>query len=199
VLLNYLRTGELVWPTDEAHKRELELELEFYQFEHHKPPQQFPDSTILAPSQQEHLIAWRQKLRGGLSSVQEGTGWRLLYRMSRDGTRIDDFTQRCTNKGETFLVAKARTGNCFGGYGANSWRPGSNKVDRHAFTFTFDQLGQGRMAMAQATLNYSSQQLVFSNDLYFTNSVMTHATGAAAGADVYSPADVHEVEVWGAQ
>jgi hypothetical protein len=37
VLLNYLRTGELVWPLDETKQRELQLELEFYQFVNHIP------------------------------------------------------------------------------------------------------------------------------------------------------------------
>jgi hypothetical protein len=68
----------------------------------------FIDSIILNANHTNQLTAWY------------GTGWKLLYRASRDGWQGTDFHAKCDNKGETITVVKSNN-NIFGGYLKASW------------------------------------------------------------------------------
>jgi hypothetical protein len=209
-----------VWPSDEAQRREIELELEFYQFENYnayereEPRGPMAESLILDAQQQEQLVAWRQQARGGRAAsmvagrdASEGGGgpdWQLLYRMSRDGAQFVDFTERCANRGETFLVARSGQGHCFGCYASASWYSSGSVHDPLAFVFTLASPHGGgggpyMSPVASVMLHADARQVAFSANLVFIGS-MAHVVGNAAIMGPFSgPLSqmLQEVEVWG--
>ena len=63
----------------------------------------------------------------------------LLYRKSRDGSKPDDFHNRCDNKGITITFIETTKGYKFGGYTELNWdKSGFGKTDKTAFIFSFN-------------------------------------------------------------
>jgi len=131
IILNYLRTGELLFPEDDKIlKKELLKEVEFYQIEGIlellKPQTStitFPDSSILEGRSNfcETLNQW---VGGSSSSSGSARVWRLLYKGSRDGFVPSTFHSRCDNQGATYTLFKMG-GNIFGGYNPHAWNSSS--------------------------------------------------------------------------
>lgn len=71
-------------------------------------PSTFVGGSILNREQVNQLTNWY------------GTGWKLLYKASRDGWQGSDFHSKCDNKGETVTVIKVNN-YVFGGYLGASW------------------------------------------------------------------------------
>ncbi len=154
MILNYLRTGQLVLPDGEAARQELQIELDFYQFQHlpSASAQQvlpFEGSTLLSDELHHYkLIEWWHQTNsgtsaspvlptGGQGNKESGAKWKLLYRGSRDNTTPTSFHERCDNQGETFVVARSFNGFLFGGYTSVPWNSnGGYNADPKAFLFT---------------------------------------------------------------
>eukprot|EP01112_Ceratiomyxa_fruticulosa_P007184 TRINITY_DN1854_c0_g1_i2.p2 TRINITY_DN1854_c0_g1~~TRINITY_DN1854_c0_g1_i2.p2 ORF type:complete len:342 (+),score=62.55 TRINITY_DN1854_c0_g1_i2:867-1892(+) len=127
-ILNYLRTGELVLPSNKPHLVKLLLmEAEFYQIEslvdllggktveEEQTFHLFSESNILSnerPSLVEKLNEWV-----GCESTQK---WRLVYKGSRDGFQASKFHLNSDNKGASYTILKSGK-NIFGGYNPSSW------------------------------------------------------------------------------
>ncbi|XP_064607826.1 interferon-induced protein 44-like [Liolophura sinensis] len=68
---------------------------------------------------------------------EESKGFRLLYRISRDGCAADVFHQKCNNQGPTVTVAYNTSGYIYGGYTSQSWTSSGTYVqDGKAFLFS---------------------------------------------------------------
>ena len=126
-ILNYLRNGELVCPDDEAVKRQLLLEAEFYQIQAiikrlSPPVQTFSTLSVILneDNHQDILLDW---LPPNVATQQ------LLYRASRDGRRVKDFHHYCDGKGPTLVLMK-HGDYIFGGYTEKSWRSRKYSVYR---------------------------------------------------------------------
>lgn len=74
--------------------------------------------------------------------IGEGSkGFRLLYRVSRDGCSAAVFHQKCDNRGPTVTVAYNTSGYIYGGYTSQSWTSsGSYVKDGKAFLFSLTNL-----------------------------------------------------------
>ena len=126
-ILNYLRTGRLLFPKDELIREEL-LEAEFYQIRgileelRHPPNQPFKDSTVLSTEHKQVLINnfLKEQLSGESNFV-------LIYRASRDGWHSSKFHALCDEKGPTVTVVK-NGNNIFGGYTEMSWDDGKHLI-----------------------------------------------------------------------
>ena len=63
----------------------------------------------------------------------------LLYRKSRDGSKPDDFHNKCDNKGITITFIETTKGYKFGGYTELNWdKSKKNKKDNSTFIFSFN-------------------------------------------------------------
>ena len=62
----------------------------------------------------------------------------LLYRVTRDGDRAEDFHEKCDNKGPTLTLCKGRDDIIFGGYTEAEWdsKERHPKYDKNAFIFS---------------------------------------------------------------
>ena len=118
VILQYLRTGELVVPDDKIIRKELLTEAEFYQIQgmiDELRSHPFEESNILSSAQRNTLIDWLKR-----SLTRASDNYVLIYRASRDGWAASSFHQRCDLKGPTITVAQC--GNyIFGGYTEAQW------------------------------------------------------------------------------
>ena len=127
-ILNYLRTGRLLFPKDELIREELLEEAEFYQIHgileelRHPPNQPFKDSTILSTEHKQVLI--NNFLKEQLS---DESNFVLIYRASRDGWHSSKFHTLCDDKGPTVTVLK-NGNNIFGGYSEMSWEDGKHLI-----------------------------------------------------------------------
>ena len=118
-ILNYLRTGELVFPEDKVVRRELLSEAEFYQVQgiiDELCPRPFLNSKILSDEQKQIIVNTWLKER----LTRRHTTFVLLYRASRDGWDSSYFHSICDNKGPTLTVVRSED-NIFGGYTEKSW------------------------------------------------------------------------------
>eukprot|EP01112_Ceratiomyxa_fruticulosa_P015491 TRINITY_DN4553_c0_g1_i3.p1 TRINITY_DN4553_c0_g1~~TRINITY_DN4553_c0_g1_i3.p1 ORF type:complete len:342 (+),score=60.68 TRINITY_DN4553_c0_g1_i3:285-1310(+) len=140
-ILNYLRTGELVVPTEFPHiVKMLLLEAEFYQIESlivllggEKPsePEFFAESTIL-PHDKSHLSEILNEWVGAPKDQK----WKLIYKGTRDGFQGSTFHALADNKGSTYTLVKSNR-NIFGGYNPLSWtsnRGYTNGIDSFLFS-----------------------------------------------------------------
>jgi len=220
VLLNYLRTGELVMPSDTAQRRELEVELDFYQFEHAWPPPFHASLLLGLKEHRDKLIAWRNQAQqaqaSGGTSTPAARGpvaarWRLLYRLTRDGAQSAALRARCDSKGETFLVAKSTQGHLFGGYSSTSWTS-TAVADAKSFLFTLTNPcriapTQYRLSNSGSAAQASHDQLTFGSgaDLRFGNPLTSATCSQLLGAGSWGTStlvgsphiQVVELEVWG--
>ena len=118
LILNYLRTGQLVVPEDKIVRKELLTEAEFYQVQgiiDELKASPFEDSTILSTEHRQTLTSW---LKHTLTSA--GHTYSLIYRASRNGWAASNFHSFCDRKGPTVVVVKS--GNyIFGGYTEQHW------------------------------------------------------------------------------
>ena len=127
-ILNYLRTGRLLFPKDELIREELLEEAEFYQIHgileelRHPPNQPFKDSAILSTEHKQVLI--NNFLKEQLS---DESNFVLIYRASRDGWHSSKFHALCDDKGPTVTVVK-NGNNIFGGYTEMSWEDGNHLI-----------------------------------------------------------------------
>ena len=63
----------------------------------------------------------------------------LLYRKSRDGSKPEDFHNKCDNKGITLTIIETTKGYKFGGYTELQWdKVGKFKKDKSTFIFSFN-------------------------------------------------------------
>ena len=117
-ILNYLRTGKLIFTDDKIIRKEILEEAEFYQIQgivDQLKPKPFEESTIVTNLNHRNL------LKGWLPiSVFSNGDVVLLYRASRDGSLASTFHSRCDDKGPTVVVIKVGS-NIFGGYTDQSW------------------------------------------------------------------------------
>ena len=118
LILNYLRSGQLVLPEDKILRRELLTEAEFYQIKgiiDEMKASPFENSSILSVEHRQILASW---LKGTLTSACHT--YSLIYRASRDGWAASNFHSCCDRKGPTVTVIKC--GNyIFGGYTEQYW------------------------------------------------------------------------------
>lgn len=118
LILNYLRSGQLVLPEDKILRRELLTEAEFYQIKgiiDEMKVSPFENSSILSVEHRQILASW---LKGTLTSACHT--YSLIYRASRDGWAASNFHSCCDRKGPTVTVIKC--GNyIFGGYTEQYW------------------------------------------------------------------------------
>ena len=118
LILNYLRSGQLVLPEDKILRRELLTEAEFYQIKgiiDEMKVSPFENSSILSVEHRQILVSW---LKSTLTSACHT--YSLIYRASRDGWAASNFHSCCDRKGPTVTVIKC--GNyIFGGYTEQYW------------------------------------------------------------------------------
>ncbi|XP_078360090.1 BTB/POZ domain-containing protein KCTD21-like isoform X2 [Oculina patagonica] len=137
IILNYLRTGQLIAPEDKIARKELLAEAEFYQIKgiiDELKARPFKDSLILSPDQRQTLINW---LKPTLTSASHN--FALLYRSSRDGMSSRGskefnntlFHSFCDCKGATVVVVKYGE-YIFGGYTEQQWEKSNWGVHRKA-------------------------------------------------------------------
>ena len=63
----------------------------------------------------------------------------LLFRKSRDGSKPEDFHNKCDNKGNTITIIETTKGYIFGGYTELQWdRSDKFKKDKSTFIFSFN-------------------------------------------------------------
>ena len=63
----------------------------------------------------------------------------LLFRKTRDGSKVDDFHKKCDNKGITIIFIETTKGYKFGGYTELQWeRKGGSKKDNSTFIFSLN-------------------------------------------------------------
>ena len=63
----------------------------------------------------------------------------LLFRKTRDGSKIDDFHKKCDNKGITIVFIETTKGYKFGGYTELQWNSNSGHIkDKSTFIFSFN-------------------------------------------------------------
>ena len=64
---------------------------------------------------------------------------KLLYRLTRDGSKPEDFHRLCDNKGPTLTIFKSENNRKFGGYLSKNWESkGHWKNDNNVFLFSID-------------------------------------------------------------
>ena len=89
------------------------------------------DSIILKESKKDLTF---------LKKIFEWTGYNkmeLLYRSSRDGTKSQNFHEKCDNQGPTICLYKNEKGYIFGGYASISWTNNGNGYKRAPDCFIF--------------------------------------------------------------
>ena len=134
-ILNYLRTGRLLFPKDELIREELLEEAEFYQIRgileelRHPKNQPFKDSTVLSTEHKQVLI--NNFLKEQLS---DESNFVLIYRASRDGWHSSKFHALCDDRGPTVTVVK-NGNNIFGGYTEMSWEDGKHWIKEIQWRF----------------------------------------------------------------
>jgi len=156
VILQYLRTGELVVPDDKIIRKELLTEAEFYQIQgmiDELRSHPFEESNILSSAQRNTLIDWLKR-----SLTRASDNYVLIYRASRDGWAASSFHQRCDLKGPTITVAQC--GNyIFGGYTEAQWEslwPAVYKEDPNSFLFSLSNpsgLNSKKMSLLPRKMN----------------------------------------------
>ena len=63
----------------------------------------------------------------------------LLFRKSRDGSKPEDFHNKCDNKGNTITIIETTKGNKFGGYTELQWDKSEKfKKDKSTFIFSLN-------------------------------------------------------------
>ena len=62
----------------------------------------------------------------------------LLFRKTRDGSTLNDFHNKCDNKGITIVFIETTSGYKFGGYTELQWdKSGNGKREKSTFLFSF--------------------------------------------------------------
>ena len=121
-ILNYLRTGRLIFPDDKSVRKELLEEAEFYKVSEimtYLCPPPFQESKLLSSDQKQIFVNhWLKELLDRRHST-----FVLIYRASRDGWDSSNFHALCDNKGPTVTVVKSGD-YIFGGYTEQSWEEG---------------------------------------------------------------------------
>ena len=121
-ILNYLRTGRLIFPDDKSVRKELLEEAEFYKVREimtYLCPPPFHESKLLSSDQKQIFVNhWLKELIDRRHST-----FVLIYRASRDGWDSSNFHALCDNKGPTVTVVKSGD-YIFGGYTEQSWEKG---------------------------------------------------------------------------
>ena len=89
------------------------------------------DSIILRESGKENEF---------IKEILEWSGYKsmeLIYRGSRDGTKSNDFHNKCDNQGPTICLFKNEKGYIFGGYSSISWTNDSGNYHSAPESFIF--------------------------------------------------------------
>jgi len=117
VILDYLRTGKVNlkrYAYDVV--EDLKTELGFYQVDIPELTSPMAGTKLLNKEQQEKIQEW----------VGKAKKFTLLFCATRDGFGVNNFHQKCDNKGPTVTVIQSTTGHIFGGYAADSWDSSTN-------------------------------------------------------------------------
>ena len=129
IILNYLRTGELIYPKEnKILTKELYLEAKFYQVVNIQkeiwPKLAFENSSYiignLNEGQKSALLSW-------LPEKHNFVTWVQLYSSTSHGWFSSSVHQRCDNSGPIIVIARAGN-NIFGGYAEVSWSSGNTVI-----------------------------------------------------------------------
>ena len=107
LILNYLRTGQLVLPEDKILRRELLTEAEFYQIKgiiDEMKASPFENSSIPSVEHRQILASW---LKGTLTSACHT--YSLIYRASRDGWAASNFHSCCDPRDQLLPLSSVGT------------------------------------------------------------------------------------------
>lgn len=168
IVLDYLRTGKLIWPSDPQQKEQLKLELEYYGLQ--PDPIVVTDSVILKDQKevQNQLLEWLQE---DDINVHE---WQLLYRGSENGFSPALFHSFCDNQGETLTLIQTTEGWILGGYTPIPWDTSSGlKKDRRIWAFTLKSESGQPMKLSSHSISCSHSygpafsNVVLSKDILF--------------------------------
>ena len=78
-------------------------------------------------------------IRNWIHGMKTIIKFKLLYRMSRDGTSSLDFHSRCDNQGKTLVLIETKNGKRIGGYTPLQWNSGGGfKCGINIWIFTLD-------------------------------------------------------------
>jgi len=127
-VINYLRTGKLVYPNDPYVKNLFISDLSYFGLESDPPTSLQFESILLSQEKQNQLHNFfdeKEKLKK----------WNLLYRASKSGFESAKFHSKCDNKGETITIIKSNQ-NLFGGYNPISWNQGGWSNDSRYWLFS---------------------------------------------------------------
>ena len=142
-ILNFLRTGEALFPETSLGRKELHLEAEFYNVKAFTDAKKWDSSTfldgctLLNGEQQATLADWL----GGMARTS-----RQIYKATRDGLSVKNIHLCCDGKGETVTVMRTTKGYLFGGYTDVSWSSDDReqwKTSFLSFVFAFTSSGLG--------------------------------------------------------
>lgn len=88
--------------------------------------------------------------------------YELIFKMSENGTRAEDFHKFCNDKGATLTIIKTTGNQMFGGFTPLDWKSLSNNYElidktRRTFLFSLNLMKKFEMLSNQKTAIYSSK------------------------------------------
>ena len=88
--------------------------------------------------------------------------YELIFKMSQNGTRAEDFHKFCNDKGATLTIIKTTGNQIFGGFTPLDWKSLSNNYElidktRRTFLFSLNLMKKFEMLSNQKTAIYSSK------------------------------------------
>ena len=98
------------------------------------------NSKIITNVEDLDLIA-RGLVKDDIDSLKNlRVGYKLIYRATDHGDKVENFHERCDEFEGTLVIIKTKDGNIFGGYTAVSWDPDeeAEKKDESAFVFSMN-------------------------------------------------------------
>lgn len=158
-ILNYLRTGKLLWPSDPQLKEQLKLELEYYGLLQPHTVSADLNSVILKDKKelQYQLQCWLQEDQIDVSD------WKLLYRASQDGFAAKSFHSKCDNRGPTLTLIQSTGGWIFGGYTPASWTQSRVLIHDHRI-WIFSLRNPSGMPMKMNTKGPHGSPCIYGNN-----------------------------------
>jgi len=159
-ILNFLRRDVMVWPSDPALQKELQLDLEFFNLLGRATfkPDLFAESIIVGDD--AHLRTQLINLLGPISCAVP------LYQCTPATWDVAQFHATCDNMGPTVTLLRA-AGYIFGGYTPLSWdSSGTYKKDPRTFLFSLTNPANTEPVILPNTSGYNSKESIYCNAQY---------------------------------
>ena len=143
---------------------------------------------------EEEISFFEEELKKHSEFNNKAIAFKLLYKATRDGDKINTFHSKCDNKKSILLLISSKNGARFGGYTYSGFNEIDSEVkDDEAFVYSLNKMKIYPVKKGESSIYCSSSLYGFKNTIYICDNCLSSKQNMNIGGSQNYPTKKHEL------